>query len=362
MKSIFAADLHFGVKGRLADTLLASKIIRAYAAANSIDVVVILGDLFHDRQTLDIEVLSTVCKFAEEAAALNQQWIVFPGNHDMFLRHSWDINSLVPLRKHMTVIETVKQLMLGEQRFWVVPFITYEKSYMRVIGEIEKQVDPEDKLLTHIGVRGSILNTCFLLKDWSFVDFEDTKFKRVYTGHFHTPQQSGEKVWYPGSLIPFKFDEGDVPHGFIVYDSDTDTHEFVSLWDVGPKLFPNEIMPPQFMTVADSQIDGLTEADVSNNLVRVAWGREATDDEKLGLKEHLTKLGARSVRWLNFAAKVAQSTERPSGSSEFRTLFSAWIARDDRGIKDLDTSVLAALNDEIMAAGDEVYAVEESEI
>lgn len=360
-KVVFLADIHFGVHGRLADILLACRIARTYAQEHAIDTVIILGDLFHDRQSLDIEVLSSVCRFMEEAAAMGQQWIAFPGNHDMFLRHSWDINSLVPLRKHLTVIDDIKVLMLDEQRFWVVPFITFENSYMRAIKHIEQQVDPEDKLLTHIGVRGSILNTCFLLKDWAHVHFENTKFKRVYTGHFHTPQQTGDKVWYPGSPIPFKFDEGDVSHGFIVYDTETDSHEMVNLLTVGAKFFPNEILPPQFMTVTDSQINELTAADVANNMVRVSVEREITDDEKMGIREHLLSLGSRSIRWLNHTAKSEPAAKQEITSGEFRNLFNAWIAKDERGTKDLDMSILSRLNDEVMAEGDEAYTVEETE-
>lgn len=360
-KIIFAADFHYGVVGRLSDIDLASRIIRAYAQHNDIHMVVILGDLFHDRQSLDIEVLSTVCTFMEEAAAMGQEWIVFPGNHDMFLRHSWDINSLIPLRKHLTVIDTVKLLQFDEQRFWVVPFITYEKSYMRVIKHIEQQCQEGDKLLTHIGVRGSILNTCFLLKDWSFVHFENTKFKRVYTGHFHTPQQTGDKVWYPGSPIPFKFDEGDVPHGFLVYDTETDSHEFVNIWDAGKTYFPDTVLPPQFMTVASSEVGELTADDVHNNLVRIALEREMSDDEKNGIKTHLVGLGARSIRWLNSTTKIEAADKQDDVTGEAKNLFAAWVGKDQKGTKELDVSILLQLNNEIAAEGDEAYTIEESE-
>ncbi len=213
-KIAITADIHFGVQGRTTDILWACKVLREYCKIFNISTVIILGDLYHNRSSIDIDIMCVTANFFEECAEkYDQKWIVFPGNHDMYLRHSWEVTSLVPLRKHLTVIEDVKLLTLDDKRFWILPFIQHERSYMKVLKAIEQQYEKGDILLTHIGVRGAILNTCFLLKDWSHVEFEHSKFERVYTGHFHSSQNVNEKVWYPGSLIPFKFDEGDVPHG-----------------------------------------------------------------------------------------------------------------------------------------------------
>lgn len=360
-KVAFGADIHFGVSGRLDDILFACRVMVEYCVRTNIDTIVILGDLFHDRQNLGIDILVAVCEWLEETSARGVKVITFPGNHDMFLRHSWDVNSLIPLRKHLTVIEDVSVLKLDEQRFWVIPFITYERSYMKVLRRAERQCEPEDKLLTHIGVRGSTLNTCFLLKDWSSVNFEDTPFKRVYTGHFHSRQQVGEKVFYPGSLIPFKFDEGDVPHGFLVYDTEEDSHKFVNVWKAAEKFFPDVIPPPQFCTVMDDQLEGLTEEDLRHNIVRVAQQREYTRDEKDVIRKQLVGLGARSVRWMNFAQKLEQRREIVKSRVEGRDLFKAFTEQDATGLKNLDVRTLTQLHDEVIHDGDELYSVEESE-
>lgn len=361
-KVAFTADIHFGVPGRLDDIVFACRVIREYCKVAGIDTIVVLGDMFHDRRVLEIDVLNAACRFLEKTNdEYHQQWITFPGNHDMFLRHSWDVNSLVPLRKHLTVIEDVKILKLDEQRFWVLPFVQYEKAYMRVVRKIEEHFEEGDKLLTHVGIRGATLNTCFLLKDWSIVTFENTPFDRIYTGHFHSKQQIGENVWYPGSPIPFKFDEGDVPHGFYVYDTESNTHKFVNIWKAAAKLFPDEVPPPQFCTVLDSQISDLEESDVRHNMVRVALNRDFSIDEKRALKDKLLAMGAKAVRWLNLAQKTDVETNNSPSHAENRDLFKAWLSADEKGMKDLDKSILVKAHDEIILEGDELYAVEESE-
>lgn len=361
-KVIFTADIHFGVAGRLQDILFACRVMREYAQKAKIDTVVVLGDLFHDRQSLDIDVLNAACEFFEDTKEkYGQQWIVFPGNHDLFLKHSWQITSLVPMRKHLTVIEGVSTLMLDDQRFTVLPFITYEKSYMKVLKKIVERYEPGDKLLTHIGVCGSILNTCFLFKDWNIVSFEDTPFERVYSGHFHSKQQVGRNVWYPGSPIPFKFDEGDVSHGFYVYDTVTDDHKFINIWKAAAKFIPDEVAPPQFCTVLDSQLDGLENDDVKNNNIRIVLQRDHSDDEKKVIKNQLYDMGARRVRWMNSSQSDDEKNAQKPVNIETKDLFRAWTTADEKGIKDLDVKLLHKLHDDIAHEGDEIYAIEETQ-
>ena len=198
------------------------------------------------------------------------------------------------------------------------------------------------------------------MKDWSIVSFEHTPFSRVYTGHFHSKQQIGENVWYPGSLIPFKFDEGDVPHGFYVYDTEDNTHKFVNIWKAAEKLFPGEIAPPQFKTILESAVDQLTEGDVANNLIRIALERDYSLDEKRVLRDRLRDMGARAVRWLNLAQKV-EVDKREVATHENRDLFTAWIDGDEKGTKDLDKGILHSIHNEVIVEGDELYVAEESE-
>lgn len=359
-KIAITSDLHFGVSGRLNDILWACRTIREYCKVVGIDTIFVLGDLFHDRRSLDIEVLSSVTKFLQETEEeYNQQWIVFPGNHDMFLRHSWEINSLTPLCKHLTVIDDVKIVKIDDTRFWVLPFITYEKSYMRVLKAIRPNLEEGDNLLTHIGICGATMNTCFLLQNWNIINFNKYPFNRIYAGHFHNKQQIGENVWYPGSPIPFKFDEGDVAHGFYCLDLDTDTHKFINIWKAGKKLLPNETPPPQYYTFLDELLHEKTEEHIKGNMIRVALQREYTHHEKQELKKQLMSLGAKSVRWLNIKQEETETESVPS--FQHQNLFATWYEADTKGHKDLDKKILFNVHDEVVHEGDELYAIEQSE-
>jgi len=357
-KIAIVADVHLGYSGRTNDILWALRTIRGYCQANNIDTVVVLGDLFHDRQHLSIEILCGAYDFFRETKFdYNQQWIAFPGNHDMFLKHSWNINSIRPLGELLTIIDTVKILEIDDRRYWVLPFVYSESAYMRILQRIEKQANKEDILLTHVGVNNAIQNVCFLLQRWSMVTFIQSKFDRVYAGHFHLCQQVGDNLWYPGSLLPFKFDEGDHDHGFFVFDQDKNEHEFINVLEQGPLLQPNIAPPPQYCTFAADLLDQKTEAHVRGNIVRIATSRDYTPNECQEIRNRFAEMGAKKVTFINLSDDEApQEQYAELEPIKIEDLFTKWFDQDIRGAKDLRRNLAIRLNREIVDEGNELYA------
>jgi DNA repair exonuclease SbcCD nuclease subunit len=358
------ADVHLGVPGRLHDIVWSLNVVEAYCARENLDLIFGLGDLFNDRRALEIDALCAGYDYFSKARQQHdQRWIWLPGNHDMFLKHSWEINSLRPLSEVITIIETVKIIKVAGIRFWVLPFIHFESAYMRVLKKIEEQHEDGDVLLTHIGTVGAIKNVCFLLKDWSIVTFHNSPFKQVYAGHFHSTQQVGHNVWYPGSLIPFKFDEGDCPHGFFVYDTTTRTHEFIDIWQVAAELveqglLPYQTPPPNFYTIPEEALDELDPEVTRNNIIRVAVNQDYSTTAREEVKEKLADLGARDVRWLTLAGEPEAQPPISDSGETGGDLFEAWLEADTQAIKTqrLDLGILRSINAEVVKEGDEQYS------
>lgn len=355
------ADIHFGVPNRLQDTLWALRVEREYARRHGIDTIITLADMFHSRESLDIDVMCAAWDFLKESKErYGQRRITFPGNHDMFLKHSWAINTLKPFSGLLTVIDTVKILQLNGVRFWVLPFIHFESAYMRVLAEIHKQWQPGDVLLTHIGTFSAIKNVCFLLKDWSAVSFHASPFEQVYTGHFHITQQVGTNTWYPGSLIPFKADEGDCQHGFFVYDLDTRTHEFVDIWEKGAEYFPEEQPPPNYLTIPEEMVAEVTPSMARNNILRVAASREYTSTEQADVEARFQALGCRAVRWMNVGGDADPVRTRAAISAS-GDMFDEWLKIDAANTDDLDHGLLLGLHAEVAREADELYDYSEDD-
>ena len=139
MKIAIVADVHLGVPKRTDDIIWALKQVRKYCQSNSISNWIIIGDLLHDRETINIRDLNYLTEFLEETdLTYKQHLMTFPGNHDMYLKNSWSINSLKPLSRHLEYIDTVSTYILDNSRFWIVPFMHDEKEYMNVIDTITK--------------------------------------------------------------------------------------------------------------------------------------------------------------------------------------------------------------------------------
>lgn len=357
-KILIVADVHLGVPNRLEDIFWSLRVTSEYAYRHGIDKIVCLGDMFHDRTALGIDVLCAAHDFfTHSKQKRGQQWITFPGNHDMYLKHSWSVNSLKVFEHLITIIDDVKILKLNDNRFWILPFIHFEGAYMRVLKKIEEQYKPGDVLLTHIGTTGAIKNVCFLLKEWGIVNFDTSKFNQVYTGHFHTMQQVGRNVWYPGSLIPFKFDEGDSQHGFFTYDLDKREHEFIDIWELGAQYFPEETPPPNYLTVPEELVGEMGVKIAKDNILRIACSKEYTRNQQREIEQSLLTLGARGVRWLNIAGEEEYEKARKTISAgESQDPFESWLAFDKNNRDGLDDKLLRQLHAGIADEADQLYS------
>jgi DNA repair exonuclease SbcCD nuclease subunit len=326
-KIIICADIHCGVPGKLKDCIWAINIINKYALKNKIENVLVLGDLFHDRTSLGIDVINAVFDQFKIMKESGIKWMAFSGNHDLFYKNRWDCNSIHSFKDIIDLEESIGIRIIQNQRFWILPFVHYENVYMEKMLEIEKKADKNDILLTHIGVLGATLNECFLLKNWSQVTFDNTKFKRVYAGHFHCYQEI-DKVTYPGSPIPFRFDEGMSDHGFLVYDLNTNTHEFIKIFDIYTEF--DTYKPPDYMTIIDKVLLKNTGWLKGNN-IKIALSKEYTSNEMDKIRNFAIKHGALSVGFKMEQKIIEESkiTYQEQKLGTPRALFEEYLKKDD---------------------------------
>ncbi len=353
-KIIITADIHCGFQNRLNDCIWSMDVINAYATKNQITNIIIAGDLFHDRTSLGIDIISTVYDHLKKYRDTGVNWVALCGNHDLFLKTSWQINSLHCLGEILTVVEDYQLLKINGRNFHFLPFVHYESKYLEHFLEIEKKASKDDILVTHIGVKGATMNSCFLLKYWKDIDFENCKFNTIFTGHFHCHQQVGNKVWYPGSPIAFKFDEGMVPHGFIVFDTVTNEVEFVKTADASPDGY----RPPDFVTIPEENLAESVKF-LNGNHVRILWSNQVTANELAKVKEILKAKGALSISWglVDKEIKdVTLTTKASLGLSSIGTLFETWVKEDN---PKLDQNLLLSVHKQIAGEAEERCVVEE---
>ena len=279
----------------------------------------------------------------------------------MYMRHSWEVNSILPFSDHLIFLDGIKGIQIDNQRFWTLPFIQLESAYMQVVNKLSSRANSDDILLTHIGVNKALLNVCFLLSEWNMVNFDNTIFKRIYTGHFHCTQQIGSNLWYPGSQIPLKSDEGDVDHGFFVYDTDLGEHTFVSIWDANKTVdvpAPAAGVPPQYITITDDSIASIDHEVLNGNIIKVTLSRSYSREEIATIERKLKASGARDVRTILLDTDHHSTTVNLATAIKPKDIFNTFIENDKRGTTGLMIPLLRKLCDEVIIEGDNNYFIE----
>jgi len=343
MRILVTADIHFGYPNRLEDNIWTMNSISAYADENNIEKIICLGDFFHNRDHLTIDVLNAVHLFFKSA---KQEWIIFPGNHDMFMKTSWKINSIRPLEKYATTYNEVSSFKLDDRNFIIVPFIHYEQEYMETIRELENKYPEDSILLTHIGVNNAVNNSCFLLKNWSNVNLSNIKFSLVLSGHFHNHQIIDDKICYPGSPIPFRFDEGMVPHGFLDVDTNNLNVNFINFREI------RDDCPYDFVTITDDMIQNNNVNIRENDKVRVVLNKEYSQSELEEIRSKVLSMGAQSVSWMK--PKFEECTYDTEEIDDDVSPFIQWLETQNYESK-YDKDLLINLYDSISEEAEDRY-------
>lgn len=336
MKFIITADWHFGFPAKLNDLKWSFMKMLGYCEKNDIKLIVMLGDLTHDREYLTHDVSNCITNCLDTMNEKGIQMICLVGNHDMFMRHKWSINAIRPFSKQLTLVDDISYFETEERKFWLVPFIEHEPSYMKVIKEISNLASENDVLLSHVGLSSATLNVCFLIQNWNAVSFEDSKFSRIYAGHFHAMQQVGKKSWVPGSPIPFNFDEGLIEHGFFSYDSKTNDHEFIPIFDLSDE---DEGKPSDYITAMSDDIETIIDSCDKNNVKIVL--KETDDKDEITKKLKLA--GANKITFVKPKEKTPEFMT--SNRLKSNNIFESWLEHDNP--EHLNHKLLIKLDKEI---------------
>ena len=245
-KFILLSDIHFhnwsqfstldnNVNSRLKDILNVCNEATDYAKKHKIKHMILCGDTFHKRGTVDVITMIEVQKWLTRSVQLGIQIYILVGNHDqavinasynvmdLFETHTgyYGEGSVEIISEATTLPMTYKK---GKQvcckTFYFVPF---EENYL----EIQKKLQSDDCrkadfLVGHFGVYGAkLVNTDLYLPN--SVKLKDAKFDNLtagFLGHYHVHQQvlADPPVYYVGSPLHHTFHDTGHDKGFVVGD------------------------------------------------------------------------------------------------------------------------------------------------
>lgn len=233
MKLFMVSDFHFGKHSLDSDKWLKMMLsyfyeffiptIKKYAKKD--DKLIILGDIFDNRNNINIKVLVAVVKLFEDLGKIIEVHTIL-GNHDMWAMSDPEINSVCSIRNipGIKVYQEPEVMNFDGKDVLMFPWV-HGKNEEKTILEKHNGCDI---LICHSdlnGCRTQLNPTRPINRD--ILDINDfTGYKHVYSGHIHITQQI-KHFTFVGS--PYHLDRNDISNrkGIWVYDTKKDTDIFL---------------------------------------------------------------------------------------------------------------------------------------
>lgn len=212
-------DLHLGVRGNsvvwsdIQEDFLLNVFPRQIRenGHNPADSVLILeGDIFHSRQSLDVRIFNRAIKIFAQLSKLFKSVYVIVGNHDVYYKEDNSVNSvqiLSQLFPNLWVFEDPIKINFNDKHtFLLIPWI---ESATEITEVIEKNANRAQYIVCHADIQGANLNAISKIEK-GIDPHVLTTYKRIYSGHIHIRQELkkyGASISYTGT--PYSMDKMD---------------------------------------------------------------------------------------------------------------------------------------------------------
>ena len=274
MKILIFSDIHIHPHKKSAERLdhCLEALDWAFDTAKSkgIDKIIFLGDLFHDRQKIDVLAYQKAFEIIERRMGERELDLrLLLGNHDLWHFQRLDISSVNPLRsiRGVSVIDSPRVEMVGDFPFAFLPYTHDPISDILLLEKEWKKVADGKRMVLggHISVDGAVWNVRHNTVSEVSVEHDGDmvrvgaevfrRWNRVFLGHYHAAQKLSDNAEYVGSPLQLSFGEAFQEKHLVVYDAEEDSVEYIK----------NEFSPRHLILGEDE----LADHDLEGNFVRV---------------------------------------------------------------------------------------------
>ena len=294
-----------GINTRL--SLILSELQRAALTlqAQGGKIMIIAGDIFHTRGSIDPEVLNPLRATVEEILNMGIDIHAIPGNHDLKSKDSRALSSQIENLAQISIAggmfrcyNEVTSLQIDGEWFGFVPWRASIKDLLEDLGDLSAHPAHADMhVFIHAGIDGVLSG--MPAHGLTSADLAKFGFKRVYAGHYHNHVtfEDGAVVSI-GATTHHNWGDVGTRAGFLMVNTDADTVSF------------HDTRAPKFV-----DLTGLDETDMEiecrGNYVRFR-GPTMTQAEINELRDQFRKWGA-----LGVSIEVPKTTiaTRPSAAA-----------------------------------------------
>lgn len=274
MRIFILSDTHFGkysldsdkwlnlMKSYFTDFFI--PLLEKYSKPN--DKLVFLGDLFDNRNAIDMRAINIVVDIFEQISKIIECHILL-GNHDQRMMNDPTINSIATIRNidNIFVYEKHQLVNWDNKSVLLMPWISGKNNEKEILDKYSGT----DLLFCHSDLNGcrTQLNPTRPLNR-NILDIDDFNgFKTVYSGHIHIVQTINNFT-FVGS--PYHLDRNDIGNkkGIFVYNTKKDQDIFIPN-DFSPEfkksIIKKESDINELKVLLDT--DNFIDIEVSNNLI-----------------------------------------------------------------------------------------------
>lgn len=278
-------DFTISMNSRLFNQLDGICEMRDFCERENIHNILMAGDLFHHRETVDVSVMNPIYDVLSSFYSAGINITIIAGNHDQVDNSMIPQSSVYPFKdiENVDIIEKPELTQIIDNDEIVdlvaIPYSKDKDFIMSAIEVLSNQVNDVNTtknaiLMVHLGITGGEVGSgqYSMVDEYSLKDLRYDKWKYVVAGHYHRPQMLEYNTFYCGSILQNNFGDeikGDNGYnGFFVIDTE-------KRWDV--RFVP--IKQPRFMTLTPDELSKKPDLAV-DNYIRVKASAKESDKVK----------------------------------------------------------------------------------
>ena len=225
MKIAIITDQHFGARKGSKDFHAYFKkfydnVFFPYLEEHKIDTVIDMGDTFDNRRSIDLWSID----WAKETYfdRLQEMGITLHsvvGNHTAYYKDTNEVNTinlLLKEYKNITTYSETTSIEVGGCNILLVPWIN-EENKKRSLELIKASQAPV--CMGHLELNGFVATAGHIMDHGMDID-PFKKFKKVYSGHYHTRSNVGS-IYYLGNPYEMFWNDCEDTRGFTIFDTKT---------------------------------------------------------------------------------------------------------------------------------------------
>ena len=224
-----------GYSSRVELAVKSLRYVLDYAVENRIEHVINLGDIVEQSKTINTVIGGLLSEVLGDSKYSKLKHYFIVGNHDQVDRQqNHHVANLY--RKCFTEVISCPDFYTKEESNYLeidgyrIVFLPYTEEYsvfVDILNSISTEYRKKTLVFGHWSIDGVRFSEDYPTES-KIKQILFDQFKLVVMGHIHLRQKLSNNIVYPGSLLSHSFKDCSGDKGFLVFDTETGTHELLN--------------------------------------------------------------------------------------------------------------------------------------